>query len=90
VVGRLFKKLIKNIFMRQNWTNAILYKPDVNDVDEFEKMQERSERVLVWVEGDSCARFAVYVHSIEKWFIEGYLGFDQKKVKYFQYISNPY
>lgn len=76
--------------MKSNWVNALTYKPDVNEIDEWDKEHALTERVVVWIEGDDCARFGRYNHFTKNWTVEGYLGFDQNRVKNWQYITNPY
>lgn len=75
---------------KSNWNNAELHKPPINEKDVFEKQQQRSERVAVWIEGYEYASFGTYNYQINHWSIEGSLGFDQSRVKWWQFITNPY
>ena len=72
------------------WIDAVKNKPFLNENDQWEAEQGRSERVVIWDELDGTPRFAVYVYSIDRWFIEGCTGAKYDRIKYFAYIDNPY
>lgn len=75
---------------KSNWSNAELYKPEINEKDKWDRENKISARVAVWVEGDDMACFGRYFHNSNHWSLEGRSGFDQSKLKWWQYITNPY
>lgn len=76
--------------MKSNWSDALLYKPEVNQEDKYSKDNNISERVVIWIEGQEEARFARYHYNINHWSVEGCTNVKQASIKWWQYITNPY
>jgi hypothetical protein len=74
----------------KNWVSASAAKPQIDKTDNWNEENGVSERVVVWLEDESLPDFARYNHQIDLWSVEGRRGFDQKKVKFWQPIANPY
>lgn len=76
--------------MSENWVLTETERPPISEIDKWNKQHSISDRVVVWIEDMEEAAFARYNHAINKWSVEGYLGFTQSSVKYWQPIDNPY
>lgn len=79
-------------FSNTEWNKSEDCLPPINTKDEWDAEHQISECVVVWLEGDDSARMGRYHYNphASHWSIEGYLGFDQSRVKYWKRILSPY
>jgi len=73
-----------------SWRKSDEMKPQIDQEDKWNKDNEISTRVAVWLEDCEYASFGRFYYKSGNWSVEGHMGFDQSKVKWWMYITNPY
>lgn len=73
-----------------NWINVKDELPEINHSDKYDSEHKISVRVIVFVDGYNVS-FGKYYYNehCPHWSVEGLLGFDQSKVKYWIPLPSP-